>query len=60
MATVSCYQPGWAVLAGGGGGRWCGVVWRGVVWHGVVGGSGGGVVGSDGVVVAGVMSGPHH
>ena len=29
------------------------------MWCGVVGGSGSGVVGSDGVVVAGVMAWPH-
>ena len=39
---------------------WQGVVAAGgVVWCGVVGGSGSGVVGSDGVVVAGVMAWPH-
>ena len=42
---------------------WMGCVgrgwWQQVVWCGVVGGSGSGVVGSDGVVVAGLMAEPH-
>ena len=44
-----CFMlPAWMGCVGRG---W----WRQVVWCGVVGGSGSGVVGSDGVVVAGVM-----